>query len=435
MIGFCDADFLSRMAVGFQRIESMRYTKYTQGCLSMLEQEREYETDVRLVALVRIQHLAERISQLNAPDEPTEEVVGFPTAPTSAYVSAFQTELDRIRNGLPLELQNDNVIKMFLNAVVLRLYEPPLLDTSRIISMSESLTTPTLGAASALDIFYHSRNALKQFFDHWLSIPISEYHSQTTAVAAQLIYGMTMLGRWTKFTAQIPLTRPPMPMPEDTSAQNPNLELYRAESEHSTSVSPAHATPSATTPIACENHSQAASPISLREGTDPRLPAAVAALRSQIQTQPGLHLDVTGILSGIYSKFEEANASVQVSSAEPGTSDHNVWSMSAIKVRITRAKLERWVEIVASGTAALKIHDGNVRDTEMEDRGTSDNGRATVVGTAQSGNEIHIDDFGMPDWNEMPWNPDILQGVDPSLWFDGYLDWGAVMSSMSNNEQ
>ncbi|KAL3605903.1 hypothetical protein FPOAC2_00854 [Fusarium poae] len=425
----------SSMAVGFQRIESMRYTKYTQGCLSMLEQEREYETDVRLVALVRIQHLAERISQLNAPDEPTEEVVGFPTAPTSAYVSAFQTELDRIRNGLPLELQNDNVIKMFLNAVVLRLYEPPLLDTSRIISMSESLTTPTLGAASALDIFYHSRNALKQFFDHWLSIPISEYHSQTTAVAAQLIYGMTMLGRWTKFTAQIPLTRPPMPMPEDTSAQNPNLELYRAESEHSTSVSPAHATPSATTPIACENHSQAASPISLREGTDPRLPAAVAALRSQIQTQPGLHLDVTGILSGIYSKFEEANASVQVSSAEPGTSDHNVWSMSAIKVRITRAKLERWVEIVASGTAALKIHDGNVRDTEMEDRGTSDNGRATVVGTAQSGNEIHIDDFGMPDWNEMPWNPDILQGVDPSLWFDGYLDWGAVMSSMSNNEQ
>jgi hypothetical protein len=108
MIGFCDADFLSRMAVGFQRIESMRYTKYTQGCLSMLEQEREYETDVRLVALVRIQHLAERISQLNAPDEPTEEVVGFPTAPTSAYVSAFQTELDRIRNGLPLELQNDS---------------------------------------------------------------------------------------------------------------------------------------------------------------------------------------------------------------------------------------------------------------------------------------------------------------------------------------
>ncbi|EKJ78550.1 hypothetical protein FPSE_01274 [Fusarium pseudograminearum CS3096] len=414
----------SSMAVGFQRIESMRYTRYGQSCLSVLEQEREYETDARLVALVRIQHLTERISQLNAPNEPIEEVAGFPTAPMSAYVSAFQTELDKIRNGLPLELQND----------IIRLYEPPLLDTSRIISMSESLTTPTSGAASALDIFYQSRNALKQFFDHWQSIPISEYHSQTTPVAAQLIYGMTMLGRWTKFTAQIPLTGPPMPMPEDTSVQNPNLELYKADSEYSASVSPAHVTPLGTTPSACENHSQAASPIVLREGTDPRLPAAVATLRSQIETQPGLYLDVTGILSGIYSKFEEVNASVQASSTEPGTSDHNLWSMSAIKVRITRAKLERWVEIVASGTAALKIHDGDIRDTDMDDRGESDNGRATAPGIAQPGNEIQMDEFGMSDWNEMPWNSDMLQGVDPSIWFDGYLDWGAVMNSMSNNE-
>jgi len=301
--------------------------------------------------------------------------------------------------------------------------------------MSESLTSPTLGSASALDIFYQSRNALKQFFDHWLSIPIAEYHRQTTPIAAQLIYGMTMLGRWTKFTAQIPLTRPPMPMPEDTSAPNPNVELYQADSDYAASVSSAHATPSVTTPSAHGSTSQDASPIFLREGTDPRLPSAVAALRSQIQTQPGLYLDVTGILSGIYSKFEEANAVFQASSTEPGSSDHNLWSMSAIKVRITRAKLERWVEIVSSGTEALKIHEGDLRDTEMEDRSTSDNGRAPAVGTAQPGNEMQMDGFGMSDWNEIPWSPDMLQGVDPSIWFDGYLDWGAVMSSMGNVEQ
>lgn len=96
------------MALGFQRFESMRYTKYIQTCLSVLEQEREYETDTRLVALVRIQHLTERISQLNAPDDPTEEVLGLPTAPMSAYVSAFHTELDRIRLSLPHDLQNDS---------------------------------------------------------------------------------------------------------------------------------------------------------------------------------------------------------------------------------------------------------------------------------------------------------------------------------------
>lgn len=95
------------MALGFGRIESMRYTKYMQECLTTLESEEEYSTDVMLVFLVRIQHLTERISQLNSPDSPTEEVVGVPTAPMSAYVSAFQAELDRIRIGLPTHLRND----------------------------------------------------------------------------------------------------------------------------------------------------------------------------------------------------------------------------------------------------------------------------------------------------------------------------------------
>ncbi|KAJ4271337.1 hypothetical protein NW762_000039 [Fusarium torreyae] len=408
----------SAMSIGFLRIEPMRYTKYIQGCLAVLEQEREYETDTRLVTLVRIQHLTERISQLNSPDDPAEEVAGLPTAPLSAYVSAFQGELDRIRNGLPPDLNNDN--------------------TPRVISMSESLTTPTLGAASALDIFYQSRNALKQFFDDWLSIPISEYYCQTTPVAAQVVYGLTMLGRWAKFTAPIPLTTATTPMPNDTSAQDPNVELYKVDSEYSASVSPSNATPSVAATSTHGKDSQASSPIVLREGTDPRLPAAVAALRSQIQSQPGLSLDVTGILSGICSRFEDASASFQVASTEPGTSDHNLWSMSAIKVRITRAKLERWAEIVAAGTQALRIHDEDSRDTDMQDSNTSEAGRSAVANTgAAIGEDMQADTFGMPDWNpEMQWSFEMLQGVDPSIWFDGYLDWGAVvMNSMGNLEQ
>ncbi|KAF4457959.1 hypothetical protein F53441_214 [Fusarium austroafricanum] len=400
------------------------------GCLAVLEQEREYETDLRLVTLVRIQHLTERIAQLNSPDDPAEEVAGLPMAPLSAYVSAFHGELDRIRNGLPPDLQNDREINMFLNAAMIRLYEPPILDAPRIISMSESLTSPTLGAASALDIFYQSRNALKKFFDDWLTVPISEFYSQTTPVVAQLVYGLTMLGRWAKYTAPIPLTKPPIPMPNDTSTRDSNEEHYKADSAYSASVSPSVATPSVTT----GKDSQEASPISLREGIDPRLPAAVAALRSRIQTQPGLSLDVTGILSGICSRFEEANASFQLASTEPGASDHNLWSMSAIKVKITRAKLERWAEIVAAGTEALKIHDED-RDMEMADSSTTETG--AVGAGAAMGQDMQRDVFSMPDWNpEMPWASEMLQGVDPSIWFDGYLDWGAVvMNSMGHMEQ
>jgi hypothetical protein len=224
-------------------------------------------------------------------------------------------------------------------------------------------------------------------------------------------------------------------MPADTSALNPN---YNVDSEYSASVSPSNATISVAGSSTGEKDTQAASPFVLREGTDPRLLAAVAALRSKIQTQPGLSLDVTGILSAICSRFEEANASFQVTSAEPGASDHNIWSMSAIKVRITRAKLERWAEIVAAGTGALKIHEDESRDTEMGDD-SSETGACTTAGGAgvTISHNMQADVFAMSDWNsQMPWTSDVLQGVDPSIWFDGYLDWGAVvMSSMGNLEQ
>ncbi|CAM1504443.1 Fc.00g020340.m01.CDS01 [Cosmosporella sp. VM-42] len=442
----------SAMSLGFSRTEPMRYTKYMQESLKVLEEEKEYETDVTLVYLVRIQHLTERISKLNSHDDPTEEVAGLAAAPLSAYVSAFQGELDRIHNSLPPNLKHDKILNAFLNTATLRLYEPPMLDTQLLVSMSESLTSPTLGAASALDIFYQSRSALKRFFDNWLSIPVSAYYCQTTAVAAQLVYALTMLGRWAKFAAPVTLTQPPAPMPADLSANNPAIAMYKADSDyaHSISHSSRRATPADSSPSTNGKEPEVSAQIMLREGTDPRLPAAVAALRSQLKTQPGLSLDVSGILSGVCSRFEEANATLQVVSAEPGVWDHNLWSMSAIKVRITQAKLERWAEIVQAGTESLRLNDETDTDLSMDEESRGpETGESSMAGTdgtngthGASGSEAYPtgdmpDAMQMPNWNgATPWTSDMLQGVDPSIWFDGYLDWGAViMNSMGTLEQ
>lgn len=330
-------------------------------------------------------------------------------------------------------------INTYINTATLRLYEPPILETSLLISMSESLTSPTLGAASALDIFYQSRNALKSFFDNWLALPVAGYYCQTTATAAQLVYALTMLGRWAKFTAPFPTAKPQTPMPADLSANPPNESLLRADIEYCENVSlgSRRPTPSESSPDSARD-SSLMSQIVLREGSDPRLPAAVAALRSQLKNQPDLALDVAGILSRVGSRFEEANATFQVASAEPGVWDHNVWSMSAIKVRITKAKLERWAEIVAAGTEALKLHDDDDQDEGMEDSAGGETGESSTTGSEvfAHGN-APVDPMQMPNWNGVtPWTSDLLQGVDPSYWFDGYLDWGAVvMNSMGNLEQ
>lgn len=98
----------------------MRYTSYVKECITMLENEREYETDVVLVFLLRIQYLTQRISELNPRDNTVEEFSSTLKAPTAVYVSVFQNELDELRSSLPENLKNDstyyfrNCLSMFL---------------------------------------------------------------------------------------------------------------------------------------------------------------------------------------------------------------------------------------------------------------------------------------------------------------------------------
>lgn len=85
----------------------MRYSSYIQECVKDLETSREYETDMTLVFLVRTQHLTERISEQVSRDKAPEDMHGIPTAPTSAYIHAFQNELDHIRKNLSPNLRTD----------------------------------------------------------------------------------------------------------------------------------------------------------------------------------------------------------------------------------------------------------------------------------------------------------------------------------------
>jgi hypothetical protein len=85
----------------------MRLTPYIQQCMRELEQSKEYESDQLLVAYVRMQNLVDRIAQVNSQGD-TEEEMSIPRAPRSAYTSAFQAELDKIRNNMPKSVRNSS---------------------------------------------------------------------------------------------------------------------------------------------------------------------------------------------------------------------------------------------------------------------------------------------------------------------------------------
>lgn len=78
--------------------------------MNVLENSREYESDITLLYLVRVQRLTERIFELNSKDKAVEDIPGLPSAPMSAYIAAFQNEIETMRNTLPPNLQNDGML-------------------------------------------------------------------------------------------------------------------------------------------------------------------------------------------------------------------------------------------------------------------------------------------------------------------------------------
>jgi hypothetical protein len=94
--------------VGFLKIDSIKFSPYIQKCLNELEIAREYETDSLLVHLVRIQHITERISHLNARDDGSDEVAVMPRTHLSAYISSFQAEIDKLHSTLPKSLRTNS---------------------------------------------------------------------------------------------------------------------------------------------------------------------------------------------------------------------------------------------------------------------------------------------------------------------------------------
>lgn len=299
-----------------------------------------------------------------------------------------------------------------------------MVDKNLIRSLSKSLSSVSMATDSPLDKIYQSSAALTAWFNSWLSLPISTYYFQTTAVGSHLVYALVMLARWARLATPRAMYEGKTTMPDDPSANNPNVALFNSDMANS------QCDPNMT-PDKCglPRMRVTARP----DLDDPDLAAAVAVLRTQIQTQPGLMINIPEILSAISGRFEHANATFQLCSADAERVNKNVWMMTALKVRITRAKLEKWAELVSEGSENMHLENRSEPDQRMaewqaamhipqtECTGLDDIGLFTDDGLQEPQMENN--------WGNMAhtsWTTDLLSGFDPSGWFDGYVDWNTV---------
>lgn len=478
----------SVIAGGFGRIESMRYTRYVHACLLELERGRECESDAALVAMVRLQHLTERIQHFTEREADNAaatsddhdkkvggggtardvgSVPGIPRAPAPVYISAFQAELDRLRASLTKSLRNNIVIVDHINTATLHLYEPPIADSALVRSLSESLARldpgATPGATTALDVFYHSVAALRSWFETWLAIPVKSYVHLSMPMYIHVIYAITMLSRWSKLTSPAPSAATasklaaaagfginivrkgssdaagvrgshqasPRTANEDVymPAHSADLQPHSEDSDclvatslvatailssepsqssgsrtrasvasSSSSLSPHPHSPasgttgpatSSTSPSAASNVPQqqqqpSTHALGLSPHVDPTLPSVIAQFKRQLLRQPGLQINMPEILAAMAARFEQATAELAAQrratfGGDVGEDDdgvdleetNNLWTLGARKLNITRAKLERWAEIVAlgggeGGVSASRKDDG-AEDSQEDD--------------------------------------------------------------------
>lgn len=225
------------------------------------------------------------------------------------------------------------------------------------------------------------------------------------------------------------------PMPDDPSANNPNVALYNsdiANSHGGLNMAPG------------KGHVPQTHVPGRPDLEDPDLAAAVAILRSHLQAQPSLMVNIPDILSAIYNRFEHANATFQLCSADTDRVNKNVWTMTALKVRITRAKLEKWAELVSHGADHPELGHRSEGDQRMADwQAAMSLSQTECAGLDEMG--LFTDDYEQEPRMENNWGQghtphtplsiDLLSGFDPSGLFDGYLDWNSVTMNPASSAE
>ncbi|RYP48757.1 hypothetical protein DL768_005414 [Monosporascus sp. mg162] len=414
------------VSLAFQRLDPVRYPPYLSQCLRELEVNKEYESDLFLVNLVRIQHLTERISRLHAKDHVDDDLPGVARAPMNVYLNAFQGELDRYKNALPRHLRTNKLIICHVNSATLRLWEPPIIDASLLEKISNSFQSMTLGPnyTPQLDIFYRSNTALKTWFQFWLSIDAADYFVMPMSACAQLINAVTMLSRWAKLSS-----------PDIGYGQAPGMTTSGSAVQNV--IDPSSAVTSAAP-------SPTESP--MYRHPDPTIPAAVSAIKAHFLAQPELQIDILGILQAMVTRFEGARR--EVGQRQGGVWENNMWELAAKKISLTRLKLERWADIVASmgGEALLNrsrydhhhySDDASTAEEESDLSESSVEKSYPIEGLEAICHTNAPQAHGLPGmpphqggWQpSQSWANDLFDGLglDQNFFFDGPGDYGTVV--------
>ncbi|KAJ4292537.1 hypothetical protein N0V90_009200 [Kalmusia sp. IMI 367209] len=389
----------SCISMGLQQLEQMAFSPYMERCLSELEEDND------------------RIHQVYV--ERSEPYDNTGKAPFSAYVSMFESELETICTQMPSSILACQLIQTHINTIRLRLHEPPRLSAPLLLSISKTLSQGSVSSSTQffLDSIYQSMAAIKAWYTNWSNVPSSTYYAFPLTIALDLLYAITILGRWAKLVTPSVMHSVREPLPQDPSGS------YNDPPNPSTGTTDVNANK----PSALDS-----------SGEESGLIDAVATLKAHLVSQPELSIDVTGILSQLICKMEDASAAIVDKSQDAQGAGHNVWSLCAAKLQIAQLKIAQWTEITALNDKYQECRDENIQETTRESRTTTDEEVCQDIRGVHRDPGVLQSDGGLDLHTAWSANATMtgfdgpLGVLDPFLWMDWEEDWRAGMLEQGN---
>ncbi|MCJ1431004.1 hypothetical protein MMC27_000354 [Xylographa pallens] len=176
----------SVISASFRRIDAVRYTSYIEDCAQVLLAAGEYQSDIDLVARVRLQHIVESIGQSIPFDGPNDAKSTKP--PIGLCIRSLRAELHSVKSTL-LDLGESSTLRLHYHVVEIHLYEIGLSETH-----NSSYSTHPLGR---LEIIYACLTALKSFFEAYVAIPNHAYYNLPLFEWIQFAYAIIVLSKLT----------------------------------------------------------------------------------------------------------------------------------------------------------------------------------------------------------------------------------------------
>ncbi|RDW72822.1 hypothetical protein BP6252_06729 [Coleophoma cylindrospora] len=148
------------------KCEALQHSAYLEFCCQALTEAAEHESDLLLVALVRLHSLIEPISKNLSSRAFNDES----KAPIWMHINSVRVAVQNFWDSLPSSLQQNSFMITSYHCAELIIYEP---------SIQNSLFTQTLvgaGSAQRLDMLYSCLNASQKVLEYVMTKPLSTYY-------------------------------------------------------------------------------------------------------------------------------------------------------------------------------------------------------------------------------------------------------------------